>query len=171
MQRFFGEFRILLQIPGLYREVVMKFSLLFKKCMASNDGNAGYLLFRVFIGAMFITHGYGKVFGGLAGFTGFVGKMGIPLFTVLAPVAAYVEFAGGILLILGLFTRITAFLIVCDMAVAVLVAHAGAPFHVKELALVFLAANLLFLLKGAGKYSLDYPLADIMKGDDGGARA
>jgi len=147
----------------------MKFGTMLKKCMGSDDGNLGYLLMRLFIGAMFIMHGYGKVFGGLDGFTGMVSKMGIPLSAVLGPVAAYAEFAGGILLVFGLLTRVSAFFIVCDMAVAVLVAHAGAPFKIKELALTFFFICLMYLLKGAGKYSLDYLMAGSMKDGESGA--
>jgi uncharacterized membrane protein YphA (DoxX/SURF4 family) len=42
------------------------------------------------------------------------------------------------------------------MCVAFFVAHATAPFHVKELALAYLFVCLMFFFKGAGKYSLDH---------------
>ena len=122
---------------------------------AGTDANAGLVILRVFIGAALLTHGWGKMFGGLDGFTQGVASMGIPLPQVSAFLAAFAESFGAILLALGLLTRPAAFLIVVNMAVAVGVAHGGQPFASQEMAWLYLVPALFFLLKGAGRWSVD----------------
>ena len=122
---------------------------------ADSDSNVGLLILRVFIGGALLTHGWGKMFGGLEGFTQGVAGMGIPLPQVSAFLAAFAESFGAILLAVGLLTRPAAFLIVVNMAVAVFVAHKGAAFAVQEAAWLYLVPALFFLLKGAGRWSLD----------------
>jgi putative oxidoreductase len=119
------------------------------------DANVGLLILRVFIGAALLTHGWGKMFGGLEGFTQGVAGMGIPFPQVSAFLAAFAESFGAILLAIGLLTRPAAFLIVATMAVAILGAHKGQPFSVQEAAWLYLVPALFFLLKGAGQWSVD----------------
>ncbi len=121
-----------------------------------SDSNAGLFILRVFIGAALLTHGWGKMFGGLEQFTGFVGSLGVPAPHVMAFLAAFAECFGSMFLIAGLLTRPAAFLIACTMAVAIGGAHKGAAFSVQELAWLYLVPALFFLLKGAGKWSLDW---------------
>ena len=119
------------------------------------DVNVGLPILRVFIGAALLTHGWGKMFGGLEQFTGFVASLGVPAPHVMAFLAAFAECFGSMFLIAGLLTRPAAFLIVCTMAVAIGGAHKGAAFSVQELAWLYLVPALFFLLKGAGRWSLD----------------
>ena len=123
------------------------------------DANVGLLLLRVFLGGALLTHGWGKMFGGLEQFTGFVASLGVPAPHVMAFLAAFAECFGSMFLIAGLLTRPAAFLIVCTMAVAVGGAHAGQGFAKQELAWLYLVPALFFLLKGAGKWSLDARVA------------
>ena len=120
-----------------------------------SDANVGLLILRVFIGAALLTHGWGKMFGGLEGFTQAVAGMGIPVPQVSAFLAAFAESFGAILLAIGLLTRPAAFLIVATMAVAILGAHKGQPFSAQEAAWLYLVPALFFLLKGAGQWSVD----------------
>lgn len=122
---------------------------------ADADANVGLLVLRVFIGGALLTHGWGKMFGGLEQFTGFVASLGVPAPSVMAFLAAFAESFGAILLAIGLLTRPAAFLIVATMAVAVFGAHKGAAFSVQEAAWLYLVPALFFLLKGAGRWSLD----------------
>ena len=126
---------------------------------ADSDANVGLLILRVFIGGALLTHGWGKMFGGLDGFTQGVAGMNIPLPQVSAFLAAFAESFGAILLAIGLLTRPAAFLIVATMGVAVGVAHGGQPFAAQEAAWLYLVPALFFLLKGAGRWSLDALLA------------
>lgn len=120
-----------------------------------NQPDLGLLLFRVFIGAsMAFAHGLGKIPPPEQLIQGVTG-MGFPMPVVFAWAAALSEFAGGILIALGLLTRPAALFLGFTMAVAAFVVHAADPFQVKEMALLFLAACVLLLFTGAGKYSVD----------------
>ena len=123
-----------------------------------SDANLGLLLLRLFVGIAMMTHGIPKIFGGLDQFTGMVTKLNIPAPSVLAFMAALSERLGGLLLALGLATRPAAALLSATMAVAAFVALSGKPFDARELPLVYLCVALLFLFKGAGKWSFDAAL-------------
>jgi putative oxidoreductase len=116
----------------------------------------GLLLLRVVVGFGLATHGYQKLFGGhMDQFASGVRSMGFPLPTVFAWIAALSELLGGILIALGLKTRIAAAFAFVTMAVAVFIHHAADPFHVKELALLYLSGAGSVMMIGAGKFSLD----------------
>ncbi len=119
------------------------------------DANAGTLILRIFIGAGLMTHGFPKLFGGLEGFSEYVAALGLPAPGVMAFLAAFSESFGALLLLLGLLTRPAAFLIACTMAVAALVAHGADGFSEQELAWLYFFPCLFFILKGAGKWSVD----------------
>lgn len=120
------------------------------------DKGIGILILRVFIGAAMMTHGFPKMFGGLEGFTGFVESLGVPAPAVMAFLAAFAESFGALFLLLGVLTRPAAFMLVCTMAVAIFGAHGGDGFEAQEKAWLYLVPTLLFLIQGAGKWSLDY---------------
>jgi len=120
------------------------------------DANPGILILRIFIGAALMTHGMPKMFGGLEKFTGFVTSLGVPAPQVMAFLAAFTESFGALFLLLGLLTRPAAFMIICTMAVAIFGAHGADGFAKQELAWLYLVPALMFLLKGAGKWSVDF---------------
>ena len=122
---------------------------------ADADANVGLLILRVFLGAALLTHGWGKMFGDLGGFIDGVAQMGFPAPTLLGFLAAFAESIGAILLAVGLLTRPAAFLIAATMAGAALKVHAGQGFAAQEMAWLYFVPALFFLLKGAGKWSLD----------------
>ena len=128
-----------------------------KKLFSSQFINAdlAILILRLWVGAMFIWHGYGKLFGGMEQFSGWLGQLGVPLPVLFGYLAALSEFVGGILLILGLFYRIAAFFILIVMIVALTTAHVGDPLSKTEKPLTFAVTMISFILFGAGKYSLD----------------
>ena len=67
----------------------------------------------------------------------------------------FAEIICSLLLVLGLFSRLAAFVLVIDTAVAVFMFHKGQPVAQYELAIVFLVAFFASLLIGPGKYSVD----------------
>jgi putative oxidoreductase len=125
------------------------------------------LLLRLAAGAIFIPHGYSKVFGqgGPAAFAADLPSYHIPIF--LGYVAAYTELFGAILLIAGLLTRIDALLLAGTMFVAVAVVQLpdalrdpdthgiGAVLHSIEFPLAMFAMTAVLVLLGPGRFSLD----------------
>jgi putative oxidoreductase len=123
----------------------------------------GLLLMRVGLGAAYVIHGSSKMFGGPQKWSELGGSMqhlglGVDLgpLTIWGFLAAFAEFAGGILLILGFLFRPAALLLLFTMVVAtVMLFKTGQDYntfsHPLKMALVFL--GLLFV--GAGRYSID----------------
>lgn len=114
------------------------------------------LILRLVLGVIMVAHGYPKVFGGLHRHVGFVVSLGLPGW--LAYLSAVAEFFGGILVIIGLFTRCAAIAILIDLLVAIwkvhwkhgLLAEGGYQF---PLALAAIAFALIFI--GGGPIALD----------------
>lgn len=117
------------------------------------------LALRLALGAIMIAHGAQKAFGGMSRFMGMLQNMGIP--PVLGYLTLAAEFAGGILLVVGLLTRLAALSIVIDMSVAIsrvhwkngLLSAGGKVGYEFPLACGIIAFALIFL--GAGPISLD----------------
>jgi putative oxidoreductase len=120
------------------------------------------LLMRLALGAIMVAHGYHKVFGGLHHFAQTVAGMGIPAW--LGYVSAFTELLGGLLLLVGFFTRPAAFAVCIDLTVAISKVHLhngliGSPDHPGfefPLAAATLAFALIFF--GAGPIALDHVL-------------
>jgi len=112
-------------------------------------------LLRIMTGLLFIAHGTAKFFGWPAVE---MFKDGVPLMSLMG-LAGVLEIVGGVLIVLGLFTRISAFLLAGFMAVAYFMAHAPNSLYPiqngGELAIMFCFVFLYFAAAGAGPWSLD----------------
>lgn len=129
--------------------------LLFGTTINAKPTDAGLLALRIFTGlALALAHGLGKLPPSPRFIEG-VANMGFPLPVVFAWAAALAESLGGVLLALGLATRPTAVLIAATMATAGFIRHAADPFSTQEKAFLFGMVALLFVLAGAGRYSID----------------
>ncbi len=120
----------------------------------------GLLVLRVVVGAIFAAHGAQKIFEyTLPGTIGSFAGMGVPLPEIAAPLVAFVELIGGVLLALGLFTRPVGILLAIDMVVALVAVHLPAGLWVGEGGYEFVAvlgvAALALAITGAGRFSLD----------------
>ena len=71
-----------------------------------------------------------------------------------------IELVGGVLIVLGLFTRPVAFILAGDMAVAYFIAHAPRGFfpllNAGELAIFYCFVFLYLAVAGAGVWSIDH---------------
>ena len=118
---------------------------------------------RVVLGVIFIMHGGQKLFVyGLDGVAGSFGQMGIPAAGFFGPLVAFVEFFGGIAIVLGLLTRLAAAGVGATMLVAILTVHLKQGFFNPggvEFPLALLAAATALVLTGAGAYSADAQIA------------
>ena len=119
----------------------------------------GLAILRVVVGVTFFLHGWQKLtVMHVAGVTGMLSGMGVPLPNVAAVALMTAELIGGALLIIGLFTRWAALLNGFDMLVAILLVHLqNGFFNPKgvELPLTLLAATVCLALAGPGAASLD----------------
>lgn len=147
---------------------------MWKRLLHTSD-NVTDLILRLALAVVFFPHGAQKALGWFGGFgfsaslEFFTGKMGIPTVLVLLVIAA--EFLGSLGLFVGLFARVAAFGIFCNMAVALAMVHSkmgffmnwfgqmpagneGYEFHILALALAFAV-----MVRGAGPASLDRVLS------------
>ena len=106
---------------------------------------------RIVFGLLFACHGAQKLFG----LWGLHSMIHVPFLLV----AAILEFGGGILIALGLFTQPVAFVLCGEMAVAYFKAHFPGGFlpivNKGELAVLYCFFFLYLSVRGAGVFSLD----------------
>lgn len=145
-----------------------------RRLLATSDSVLDLTL-RIALAAVFFPHGAQKVLGwfqgqGLAATMAFfTEKLGIP--AVFAALAIAAEFLGPIGLLFGFLTRIAAFALFVNMAVAVALVHAQVGFFMNwsgqhppgaegyEYHILALALALSVMVRGAGALSVDRALA------------
>ncbi|SRR5713101_3798763 len=117
-------------------------------------GEIIYALFRFVAGALFACHGAQKLFGVLGGQK--VPGVSLPL------VGGIIEFAGGLMIAVGLLTAWAAFISCGEMAVAYFMVHAHGGFwpivNKGELAVLYCFCFLYIAARGGGPYSVDAKL-------------
>jgi putative oxidoreductase len=123
----------------------------------------GFTAMRVAAGLMMaFGHGLAKV-PPAEGFVEAVGSLGFPAPAAFAWAAALSELVGGLLIAAGLFTRPASLFLAVTMGVAAFLKHGADPLFSregpsKELALLYFAAAVAFLLAGSGRFGLDFLL-------------
>jgi putative oxidoreductase len=127
------------------------------------------LLMRLALGAIMVAHGYHKVFGGLHQHAQMVASLGLPAW--LGYVSAFTEFLGGLLILVGLFTRVAALGVCLDLFVAIWKVHLhngliGSPDRPGyEFALAAFALAFAIIFFGGGPIAMDH----ILRGGGRGA--
>lgn len=147
-----------------------------KRLLQTND-NISTTIIRLALGIVILPHGMQKVFGAFGGY-GFDGTMqffthtmGIPyIFGLLAIVA---EFGGGLGLISGLATRLSAFGVGMSILIGALMVHVQNGFFMNwfgtqkgegyEYHILFVAMALSLVLTGGGRFSLDRLISGKLK--------
>jgi putative oxidoreductase len=111
-------------------------------------------LLRIVAGLLFLEHGTGKIIGFPAGLP-FLDKMPTPLLYF----TGVMELIGGVLIVIGLFTRPVAFVLSGFMAAAYFMAHFPQNFfpaiNFGEPAILFCFVFLYLAAAGAGPISVD----------------
>lgn len=134
---------------------------------AENSKEWTWTLFRVLTAAMFMTHGFSKLFGenpqppmGGGMTTVNIGELvswPLPMEINALFIAGVVEFFGGALILLGLWTHLAALAAAFIMLMAYLTAHLAwfPTLNNGELAAMYFGAFLVIFAFGPGPYSAD----------------
>jgi putative oxidoreductase len=117
-------------------------------------------LVRIVVGIMFLMHVSGKFkMGAAAVAANILAKNGIEPALIWAYVIMFLELAGGICLIIGLFTRFFAAALAIEMLIALLFVHLSRGYAASgggyEYVLLIGAICLVIAIRGGGPYSLD----------------
>ena len=113
-------------------------------------------LLRIVTAYLFLSHGTSKLFG--MPHVAMFDKLQV--FSLMGT-AGIIELVGGVLLLIGLFTRPAAFVLCGEMAFAYFIGHANQGFVLVpmlnrgELAVLYCFVFLFFAAAGAGAWSLD----------------
>jgi putative oxidoreductase len=120
-----------------------------------NSFNLAALLLRLAFGVLIcVDHGLTK----LTHFSTMAGSFPDPLHVghkISLVLVIFAEVFCALLLVLGLFTRFAALVLVINLAVAAFMVHSGQPLSVHEPAFTYLAAFAAILLVGPGRISVD----------------
>jgi putative oxidoreductase len=121
--------------------------------------DAGRLVLRIVLAILLLFHGVSKVIGGVGFITGMVAKAGLP--AGLGYLVYIGEVVAPALILIGLYTRIAALIVVVNMVVALLLVHTGQFFSLSdtggwalELQGMYLGSAVALALLGAGRYSI-----------------
>ncbi|GCE13679.1 DoxX family protein [Tengunoibacter tsumagoiensis] len=112
------------------------------------------VVLRLMLAIIFLVHGVMK-FQHLAGTAQFFEHIGIPAPVLMVPTIGLLEIIGGIALLLGIGSRIFAFLLAVDMLVAILTAKILLGFYNGyEYEVLLIACLISLVLSGPGTLSL-----------------
>ncbi len=137
------------------------------KVLSTNSANWSPVALRLVLGITMTAHGAQKLFGwfggyGLEGTAGFfASQLHLTPGLFWATLAGSGEFFGGLLLILGLATRLAAANTAIVMLVAITTVHSGGFFapNGMEFPLSLLAMSIALIISGGGALSADTRLA------------
>jgi putative oxidoreductase len=126
--------------------------------LSSSDDTAKLVL-RVALAVLLLFHGISKVIGGVGFVSGALTKMGLPAsFGYLVYIG---EVVAPLMILLGIWTRAAALVVVINMIVAVLLVHTKQFFTMSptggwalELQGLYFITAIVVALQGAGRYSV-----------------
>ena len=115
------------------------------------------LLLRLFVAFVLVYGTADNIFSQarMLEFRDFLAKNGFPQPLFCAYLSAYAQFVTGLLLAVGLFTRLAAAVVVVNFVVALWMVHRGLPFSANIAPLAMLVGGAFFVLYGPTRWSLD----------------
>ncbi len=125
--------------------------------MENAKNNAGELTGRILISALFLMAGIGKLGSGYAATQAYMESMGVP--GLLLPVVIALEIGGALLVMAGLWTRMTALALAGFTILSAVLFHGDVSDQMQQIMFlknVAIAGGFLFLAsRGAGNWSID----------------
>jgi len=118
--------------------------------------NIGLFILRLAVGVIFVVAGFSKLvsLGGTAEF--FAGTIGLPIPMVFTVVVMAIELIGGLMLIVGVYTRVAAGLLAAVMLGALLLYKGQQGFQAARIDIALLGAAVALAFTGAGKLRLAF---------------
>ncbi len=124
-----------------------------------NTAELGKLVLRTGLAVLLLFHGISKLMNGLDPIAGMLAKAGIP--PALAYLALIGEVVAPALILIGLWTRLAACIVIINMTVAIFLVHTGQFFTLSptggwalELQAFYFITAIAVVLLGAGRYSV-----------------
>ena len=114
-----------------------------------------YPLVRIIAGGCMLYHGWAKLMGGVAPVTAAMVRNAIPAPSASAYIVMFLETAGAIAIVFGLFTRFFAAALAIELAVIAFYVQMPQGFPRMELFLIWGTIMAFIALRGGGRYSLD----------------
>ena len=123
----------------------------------------GILVLRLALGIMFVAHGLQMAFGlfggsGVKGFSKMLSGLGFAPAMLWACIASYTVLLGGLLVIVGVQTRLAAALLLIFILTAGISVHLGKGFFLSnggyEYTFIIAAICLALILLGPGKFNI-----------------
>jgi len=139
-------------IPKLHKFAIMR--KLISTGYNDFSFNLATFLLRTGMGLMMIPHGYDKLVHFMQYKKDFMNFLGMGS-TISLALVVFSEFFCSVFLMMGLFTRAVATVLMIEMIVVVFKAHQGQVFGDGEHGMLYLTAYLSIILLGPGKASLD----------------
>jgi putative oxidoreductase len=123
----------------------------------SRFSDLSLLLLRLLTGAFLVWGVWDNIVSAerMAEFASFMAQFGFPAPSILAPLSVYAQFACGVLLIAGLFTRWTGVVMAVHFVVGFLMVHLADDFRAQFPALVLIFIGFYFATAGGGRFALD----------------
>ncbi|MGB5918030.1 DoxX family protein [Arcobacter sp.] len=126
----------------------------------SLNENLGKLFLRLFLGFLFIFHGYAKLIHGTSFIESTLLENNLPQLLVYG---VYIgEIVAPIFIIIGYYTRFFSFVIIINIVFAIYLVHSGDLFSLSktgglalELQFFYMFNAFILMIMGAGKYSID----------------
>lgn len=116
------------------------------------------LLARISLGSVFILSGWGKLHN-LDKVTEFFTELGIPFASLNAGLVGFTELSCGVLILIGLLTRLASIPLIATMVVAIITAKREDIGGITDLLaleeFVYIVIFIWFIVNGAGKVSID----------------
>lgn len=129
-------------------------------------GTTAYTVLRVIVGVIMVAHGVQKL-GDPSGFEAHISGLGFPMPQVFARLAIAGEVLGGAGLLVGLLTPVAAFGVLAVMLSAIVSVHLEHGLFAQdggfEYPLTLACCALVFMVNGAGAFSMDALLANVRK--------